>query len=73
MPSSVSSGPGVNLYERGANIELTNVSYIALGATLGLDVRREILRRFQVMHRDRTRFSYASFWDLFHQSVRQHK
>jgi hypothetical protein len=64
---------GVNLYERGANIALTNVSYITLGATLGVDGRRELLRRFQVMHRDRTRFSYASFWDLFYESVRRHK
>jgi hypothetical protein len=64
---------GVNLYERGANIALTNVSYITLGATLGVAGRRELLRRFQVMHRDRTRFSYASFWDLFYESLRRHK
>ena len=64
---------GVNLYERGANIALSNVSYITLGATLGADGRRELLRRFQVMHRDRTEFAYASFWDLFYESVRRHK
>jgi len=40
---------GLNLYERGGNIALTNVSYITLGATRGVDGRRELLRRFQVM------------------------
>lgn len=66
-------GDGVNLYERGANIALTNVAYITLGATLGIDGRRELLRRFQVMTRDRTPFAYDSFWDMFRDAVRRHK
>jgi hypothetical protein len=43
-----------NLYERGGNIALNNVSYLTLGTCLGLDGRRELLRQFQVMTRDRT-------------------
>lgn len=64
---------GVNLYERGANIALTNVSYVTLGATLGIEGRRELLRRFQVMQRDRTTFAYASFWELVYDAVRKHR
>jgi len=64
---------GVNLYERGANIALTNVAYITLGASLGFEGRRELLRRFQVMTRHRTPFAYDSFWDTFRDAVRRHK
>jgi len=64
---------GVNLYERGANIGLANVSYITLGATLGPEGRRELLRRFQVMTRDRTTFSFNSFWESFDRAVREHE
>jgi hypothetical protein len=64
---------GFNLYERGANIALTNVSYITLGATLGVEGRRELLRRFQVMQRDRTEFAYASFWDFLYEAVNKHR
>jgi hypothetical protein len=63
---------GVNLYERGANIALNNVSYLTLGTCLGLDGRRELLRKFQVMTRDRTRFTFDSFWDSLERVTREH-
>lgn len=53
---------GIDFYERGANIGFVNVTYLTLGALLGIDGRREFLRRFQVMVRDRTVFAYDSFW-----------
>jgi hypothetical protein len=53
---------GADLYERGANIGLMNVTHLTLGALRGDDGRREFLRRFQVMVRDRTVFAYESFW-----------
>lgn len=61
---------GINLYERGANIGLVNVTYITLGAVLGDEGRREFLRRFQVMVRDRTVFAYESFWRTVHDLIR---
>lgn len=63
---------GVNLHERGGNIALNNVSYLTLGTCLGLDGRRELLRRFQVMTRDRTRFAFDGFWDCLEKSIREH-
>lgn len=63
---------GLNLYDQGANIALVNVSYLTLGATLGPEGRREFLRRFQVMTRDRTAFAYESFWHSLRQAVREH-
>lgn len=63
---------GVNLYERGGNIALNNVSYLTLGTCLGLDGRRELLRQFQVMTRDRTRFAFDSFWDSLEKAMREH-
>jgi hypothetical protein len=64
---------GVNLYERGGNIALNNVSYLTLGACLGRDGRRELLRRFQVMVRDRNRFAFDSFWDHLERAIRDHE
>lgn len=64
---------GVNFYERGANIGFLNCAYMALGATLRSDGRRELLRRFQVMTRDRTRFAYESFWESFRHAVEAHR
>jgi len=63
---------GVNLYERGANIALNNVSYLTLGTCLGLDRRRELFRQFQVMTRDRTPFAFDSFWDSLERATREH-
>lgn len=63
---------GVNLYERGGNIALNNVSYLTLGTCLGLEGRRELLRQFQVMTRDRTRFAFDSFWDSLEKAIREH-
>jgi hypothetical protein len=63
---------GLNLYERGGNIALNNVSYLTLGTCLGLDGRRELLRQFQVMTRDRTRFAFDSFWDSLEKVIREH-
>ena len=40
---------GLNLYQHGANIALSNVSFITLVATLGIEGCRELLRRFQVI------------------------
>ena len=63
---------GINLYERGGNIALSNVSYLTLGTCLGPDGRRELLRQFQVMTRDRTRFAFESFWDSFEKAIGEH-
>jgi PAS domain-containing protein len=63
---------GVNLYERGGNIALANASYLTLGTCLGLDGRRELLRRFQVMTRDRTPFAFRNFWNSLRQAVNAH-
>jgi hypothetical protein len=62
---------GLNLYEQGANIGLVNVAWMVLGAILG-DDRREFLRRFQVMVRDRTRFAEESFWTTVHDLCQRH-
>lgn len=64
---------GVNLYERGGNIALGNVSYLTLGTCLGLEGRRELLRKFQVMNRDRTLFAFDSFWDHLEKVVHEHE
>ena len=63
---------GIKLYERGANIGLVNVTYLTLGTLLGSEGRREFLRRFQVMVRDRTVFAYESFWRTVHDLCRDH-
>ena len=63
---------GVNLYDQGANIALSNVSYITLQTTLGREGCGELLRRFQVMTRDRTSFAYDSFWQSFYDAVNKH-
>jgi hypothetical protein len=63
---------GVNLYERGGNIALNNVTYLTLGTCLGPDGRRELLRQFQVMTRDRTRFAFENFWDSMEKAIREH-
>jgi len=63
---------GINLYERGANIGLVNVTYLTLGALLGSEGRREVLRRFQVMVHDRTVFAAESFWRTVHELCRDH-
>jgi hypothetical protein len=63
---------GVNLYERGANIALSNICYLTLGTCLGRDGRRELLRRFQVMTRDRTLFAFQSFWNSVRQVTNKH-
>jgi hypothetical protein len=64
---------GLNLYERGGNIALANVGYLTLGTCLGRDGRRELLRRFQVMTRHRTRFAFHSFWDSLRQAMNEHE
>lgn len=64
---------GFNYYERGQNIAHANVCYITLGSALGMKGRRELLRRFQVMVRDRTTFAYDSFWELLYTVVREHE
>jgi Protein of unknown function (DUF3800) len=64
---------GFNLYERGGNIALANVCYLTLGTCLGRDGRRELLRRFQVMTRDRTRFAFHNFWNSLRQAMNEHE
>jgi hypothetical protein len=64
---------GFNLYERGANIGLANLCYLTLGTYIGLEPRRELLRRFQVMTRDRTRFAFHNFWDSLREAMNQHE
>ena len=64
---------GLNFYERGTNIGFVNVTYICLGAALGAEGRRELLRRFQVMTRDRTAFSWDSFWQSLTLATREHE
>ncbi len=63
---------GFNLYEGGSNIGLMNVTFMTLGALLGDEGRREFLRRFQVMVRDRTVFAYESFWGSLEELRRKH-
>ncbi len=63
----------INLYERGANIGLANLCYLTLGTCIGVAARRELLRRFQVMTRDRTRFAFHNFWDSLREAMRQHE
>jgi hypothetical protein len=64
---------GYNLYERGGNIAYANVCYLTLGTCLGRERRREFLRRFQVMVRDRTPFAYRNFWDSVRDVKSQHE
>jgi hypothetical protein len=64
---------GVNLYERGGNIALCNVGYLTLGTCIGIDGRRELLRQFQVMTRDRTGFAFDSFWDSTEKVILEHE
>ncbi|HKW61910.1 MAG TPA: DUF3800 domain-containing protein [Candidatus Acidoferrum sp.] len=64
---------GLNLYEHGGNIALNNVTYLTLGTCLGVEGRRELLRQFQVMTRDRTRFAFDSFWDSLETVIREHE
>lgn len=62
----------VDLYEGGANIGLANITYLTLGVLLGDDGRREFLRRFQVMVRDRSVFAYESFWSTLDDLRKRH-
>jgi hypothetical protein len=64
---------GVNLYARGGNIAYSNVCYLTLGTCLGREGRHEFLRRFQVMIRDRTPFTFRTFWDSVREVKRQHE
>jgi hypothetical protein len=64
---------GVNLYEKGGNIAYANVCYLTLGTCLGLDGRREFLRRFQVMTRDRSPFAFRNFCDSVREVRRKHR
>jgi hypothetical protein len=66
-------GDGLSYYERGQNIAHANVCYITLGTVLGVKGRRELLRRCQVMIRDRTPFAYDSFWGMLYDAVRRHE
>lgn len=53
---------GVNLYENGANLGLTNLMYITMLHLQGHQFLKNDLANFQAMMRDRTLESYNTFW-----------
>lgn len=53
---------GVDLYNQGGNIALSNLSYVTLSSLLTSQSFREILVRFQRMMRTRTVEAYRDFW-----------
>lgn len=52
---------GYNLYKNGGNIALSNLIYITL-LTLPGNLCKHILKRFQLMMRNRTKVNYDKFW-----------
>lgn len=53
---------GLNLYERGGHIGLTNLLYYCLRTFGGLDLFGDLLKRFQDMMRFRSRESFDAFF-----------
>lgn len=56
---------GVDLYDRGGNIGLSNLTYMALTTLLHRPLFRQHLLRYQTMMRARTREAYGRFWVPF--------
>ncbi len=56
---------GIDLYDQGGNIGLTNVLYYMYKTHLSQNKYEEILKNFQQMMRERTLESYESFFNLF--------
>jgi hypothetical protein len=54
---------GYDLYDRGGNISLSNLTYNVLRSLLPKNVFSDILTRFQAMMRYRTYKSYKYFWN----------
>jgi len=53
---------GINLYERGGNIGLSNLLYISFMSLLPYQQFRTHLARYQAMMRERTEAAYERFW-----------
>ena len=53
---------GIDLYDRGGNIGLSNLTYMALTTLLPRDLFRQHMLRYQTMMRSRTREAYGRFW-----------
>jgi hypothetical protein len=58
---------GYDLYDHGGNIALSNMTYIVLRSLLPENTFREILKRFQIMMRNRTLRNYKLFWNLLYE------
>jgi len=56
---------GVDLYDRGGNIGLSNLTYMAMTTLLPPPLPRQHLLRYQTMMRVRTREAYSRFWGPF--------
>jgi hypothetical protein len=56
---------GIDLYNRGANIGLSNLTYLVLMTLLPRHVFRQHMLRYQTMMRTRTREAYSRFWVPF--------
>ena len=57
---------GIDLYENGANLGLSNMAYCVLN--LAPQFLDELLRLFQSMMRKRTRHAYEAFWRLVYRA-----
>lgn len=58
---------GIDLYDRGGNIALSNLLYYVLPSIGGIDFYESLLKRFQDMMKNRTPKSYHNFFELIFQ------
>lgn len=63
---------GINLYERGANIGLANVTYLMLKACLSPAERRDLLGKGQTMLRTKTVESHREFGVAVNNAIAEH-
>jgi Protein of unknown function (DUF3800) len=57
---------GVDMYERGGHIGFSNVAFYVL--SLCPEFFGELLRRFEIMMRERTREAYQNFWNFVYRA-----
>ncbi len=62
---------GIDLYERGGNIALANLSYTILRSLLPAQSFQQHLTRFQTMMRKRTPRNYKEFWGHLYKTYNQ--
>jgi len=55
---------GIDMYERGANLGFSNMAFCVIG--LAPQFFDELLRRFEVMMRERTPVAYNLFWEFIY-------